>query len=399
MNLVKHFESKVEKIKKQGLYRVESKITSLQGYDLTIREDNGQEISFINLAANNYLGLTKNQDILNIAKQTIDDYGIGMASVRLTCGTQTIHQELENKISKFLKVEDTILYSSCYDANAGLFETLLTAEDAIISDELNHASIINGIRLCKAKRYRYKNNDMDSLKNNLENAKNARFKMIVTDGSFSMDGYLANLPDIIDLAKKYNATIMIDESHSTGCIGKGGRGAAEFFGVEGEIDIITSTLGKAITGASGGFTCASKPIIDWLRQRSYPYLFSNSLSPVLVQASSKALDIIQSEVGDKLREKLLFNQNYFREQLTNLGFTVEGSNHPILPVMFDNALTAINFSKHLYKKGIYAKANFFPVVPKDKARIRTIMNASLDKQHLDKSIQIFKEVGQQLNLI
>jgi glycine C-acetyltransferase len=344
-------------IRKEGLYKPERVITSQQHAEVSV---NGQQV--INLCANNYLGLSNNPELIAEGQQALSKYGYGMASVRFICGTQTPHKDLEEKISQFLGQEDTILYSSCFDANTGLFETLLGAEDAIISDSLNHASIIDGVRLCKAARYRYANNDMKDLEAKLVEAKNARFRLIATDGVFSMDGILANLPTICELAEKYDALVMVDDSHAVGFIGETGRGTPEHFGVMDKIDILTGTLGKALGGASGGYTSASKPIVDWLRQRSRPYLFSNTLAPMIAHTSIKVIDLIQS--NPSLINKLKANSTYFRNGLTELGFKLIPGEHPIIPVMLGDASLAGQMSKNLLEEGVYVVGFFFPVVPK-----------------------------------
>jgi glycine C-acetyltransferase len=379
-------------IRKEGLYKPERVITSQQHAEVSV---NGQQV--INLCANNYLGLSNNPELIAEGQQALSKYGYGMASVRFICGTQTPHKDLEEKISQFLGQEDTILYSSCFDANTGLFETLLGAEDAIISDSLNHASIIDGVRLCKAARYRYANNDMKDLEAKLVEAKNARFRLIATDGVFSMDGILANLPTICELAEKYDALVMVDDSHAVGFIGETGRGTPEHFGVMDKIDILTGTLGKALGGASGGYTSASKPIVDWLRQRSRPYLFSNTLAPMIAHTSIKVIDLIQS--NPSLINKLKANSTYFRNGLTELGFKLIPGEHPIIPVMLGDASLAGQMSKNLLEEGVYVVGFFFPVVPKGLARIRTQMSAALSVDQLDFALNAFKKVGQSLHVI
>ena len=352
---------------------------------------------FINFCANNYLGLSNDQTLVDTAKDALDKYGYGMSSVRFICGTQDIHKELESRLAKFLKMEDVILYPSCFDANAGLFETLLGPEDAIISDALNHASIIDGVRLCKAKRFRYANNDMADLEDCLKQAETARFRLIATDGVFSMDGILANLPAICDLAQKYDAMVMVDDSHAVGFTGKTGAGTPEFFGVQDRVDIITGTLGKAMGGASGGYTAASKEIVEWLRQRSRPYLFSNTLAPVIAATSCKVIDLL-GERSDLL-EKLIWNSQYFREKMTALGFTLAGADHAIIPVMLGDAKLASEMSEKLLERGIFVIGFSFPVVPKGQARIRTQMSAAHTKEQLDQAIAAFAQIGRELKII
>lgn len=385
--------NQLEELKSEGLYKAERTITSSQSSSITVQEN----LEVINLCANNYLGLANNKEVIKHAQAALENYGYGMASVRFICGTQTPHHELETKLSLFLKKQATILYSSCFDANTGLFETLLSSEDAIISDALNHASIIDGVRLCKAQRFRYKNNDMTSLKEQLEAAKNCRFKLIVTDGVFSMDGTFANLPDICDLARKYQALVMVDDSHAVGFIGKNGRGSAELFNVEDSVDIVTGTLGKALGGASGGYTSSTKLIVAWLRQRSRPYLFSNSLAPVIAKASSFVLELI--EKNNALREKLQGNSDYFRNSLTQLGFELIPGKHPIIPVMLKDAAKATLMADKLLQEGIYVIGFSYPVVPKNAARIRTQMSAAHDIVQLDKAIAAFAKIGRELRII
>ena len=387
-----YISDQIELTKNAGLYKKERVISSQQFSEITVNNRKA-----INLCANNYLALANHPELIQASKEAIDLYGYGMASVRFICGTQTPHQLLEQTISNFLSKDDTILYSSCFDANTGLFETLLGAEDAIISDALNHASIIDGVRLCKAARYRYANNDMQDLETQLKSAQGARFRLIVTDGVFSMDGLLANLPEICDLADKYDALVMVDDSHAVGFMGKTGRGTPEFFGVSDRIDIITGTLGKALGGASGGYTCANAVIVDWLRQRSRPYLFSNSLAPVIAQTSITAINIIKSNPG--LLEKLKENSAYFRKGLSNLGFDLIPGEHPIIPIMIGDAALASKVSDALLKEGVYVIGFSYPVVPQGKARIRTQMSASLEKHHLDFALTAFEKVGKSLNIL
>jgi len=391
--LIKHLESEIEQVKKNGLYKSERVITSAQSADITVQ--NGDHV--LNFCANNYLGLANHPDLVQSAKAALDKYGYGMASVRFICGTQDIHKDLEQKISKFLGMEDTILYSSCFDANGGLFETLLGEEDAVISDSLNHASIIDGVRLCKATRYRYNNNDMTELERCLKDAQAQRFRLIATDGVFSMDGFIANLPAICDLAEKYDATVMVDDSHAVGFTGKNGRGTHEYHNVMDRVDIITGTLGKALGGASGGYTSGNKTVIEWLRQRSRPYLFSNTLAPVIAATSMAVLDMLES--GNDLRQKLRDNSLYFREKMTSLGFDLQPGDHPIIPVMIYDAALAGKFAEAMLKRGIYVVGFSFPVVPQGKARIRTQMSAAHTREHLDKAIAAFAEVGKELGIL
>lgn len=388
-----HFlQSELDTLKKEGLFKSERVISSQQQACITV---NQKEV--INLCANNYLGLANDPDLMSESQAALAEYGYGMASVRFICGTQTPHKALEQKISQFLSKEETILYSSCFDANTGLFETLLSEEDAIISDALNHASIIDGVRLCKAARYRYANNDMSDLEQQLIAAKNARFRLIATDGVFSMDGTLANLPAICDLADQYDAMVMVDDSHAVGFMGKTGRGTPEHFGVSERIDIITGTLGKALGGASGGYTCGKKVVIDWLRQRSRPYLFSNTLAPVIAHTSCVVLDKLSQ--SNALAEKLKTNARYFREGMTRLGFTLTPGEHAIIPVMLGDASLAGQMAAHLLELGIYVVGFSYPVVPKGLARIRTQMSAALELHHLDKALEAFAVVGKEFSVI
>jgi len=391
---IEHLEQDIQAIKDNGLYKPERIITSSQSADISV--SSGDQV--INFCANNYLGLANNQTLTKAAQEALDTYGFGMASVRFICGTLDIHKTLESKISNFLGMEDTILYSSCFDANTGLFETILNAEDAIISDELNHASIIDGVRLCKAKRFRYKNNDMDDLERCLKEAQDQRFRLIATDGVFSMDGYLANLPDICDLAEKYDASIMVDDSHAVGFVGPNGAGTADHFGVSDRIDMITGTLGKALGGASGGYTSGKGPLIEYLRQRSRPYLFSNTLAPVITATSVAVLDMIEQD-GAAMRQKLQDNAVYFRKEMTALGFDLLPGEHPIIPVMIYDAELAGRFADEMLKRGVYVVGFSFPVVPNGKARIRTQMSSAHDKSHIDKAVQAFGEVGRELGVI
>lgn len=390
-----HLDAQIEQVKEEGLYKAERIITSQQQAQIEV--STGDEV--INFCANNYLGLANNPELIKAGQQGFDKYGFGVASVRFICGTQDIHKTLEGKISEFLGMEDTILYSSCFDANAGLYETLLSNEDAIISDALNHASIIDGVRLCKAKRYRYANNDMAALEECLKqaDADGARFKMIATDGVFSMDGIIANLEGICDLADKYNALVMVDDSHAVGFVGKNGRGSHEYCNVMDRVDIITGTLGKALGGASGGYTSASKKVVEWLRQRSRPYLFSNSLCPAIANASVKVLEMLSD--GDALREKLWENANYFREKMEAAGFTCGGKDHAIIPVMLGDAKVAADMADRLLKEGIYVIGFSFPVVPKGQARIRTQISAAHSREQLDRAIAAFIRIGKEMNII
>ncbi len=385
----------LQSIEDAGLYKNERVITSSQ--DAVIKISTGQEV--INFCANNYLGLSNNPEVIQAAKDAMDHHGYGMSSVRFICGTQDIHKELEGRIAKFYKTEDTILYAAAFDANGGIFEPLFGKEDAIISDALNHASIIDGVRLCKAARYRYANNNMEDLEKQLieANKQQHRFKIIVTDGVFSMDGIVAQLDKICDLADKYDALVMVDECHATGFIGKTGRGTVELKNVMGRVDIVTGTLGKAMGGAMGGYTTGPKEIIDLLRQRSRPYLFSNSLAPSIVGASLKVFDLIENDTS--LRDKLEDNTNYFRQKMQEAGFDLVGADAAIVPVMLYDAKLSQDMANELLKEGIYVIGFFFPVVPKDKARIRVQLSAAHTKEHLDKAIAAFIKVGKTLNVI
>ncbi|MCW9028785.1 MAG: glycine C-acetyltransferase, partial [Kangiella sp.] len=377
---LKHIQHNIDDVKEAGLYKKERVIDSQQAADIHVTT--GEDV--LNFCANNYLGLANSPELIKAGQEALDEYGYGMASVRFICGTQKVHKDLEKRISDFLGMEDTILYSSCFDANGGLFETLLDPEDAVISDALNHASIIDGVRLCKAKRYRYANNDMSDLEKQLKQAEadGARYKLIVTDGVFSMDGIIADLKSVCDLADKYNALVMVDDSHAVGFIGEKGKGSHEFCDVMGRVDIITGTLGKALGGASGGYTSASKEVVEWLRQRSRPYLFSNTLAPVIAAASLKVLDMLEN--GDELRQKLRHNSEYFRKKMTALGFELVPGEHPIIPVMLGDASLASKFADMMLKEGIYVIGFSFPVVPKGQARIRTQMSAAHDIEHIDR---------------
>jgi glycine C-acetyltransferase len=386
-------QKELENIRKAGLYKNERVITTPQGAD--IKTSDGREV--INFCANNYLGLSAHPAVIEAAKKAIDSHGFGMSSVRFICGTQDIHKELERKISEFLHTEDTILYAAAFDANGGVFEPLLDADSAIISDELNHASIIDGVRLCKAQRFRYKNNDMSDLEEKLKETSALKHRIIVTDGVFSMDGTIAQLDKICDLADKYKALVMTDECHATGFIGKTGRGAIEYRNVMGRVDIITGTLGKALGGASGGFTSGKKEIIEMLRQRSRPYLFSNTLAPSITGASIAVLDLLSATT--ELRDKLEENTKYFRQQMTEAGFDIKPGVHPIVPIMLYDAPLSQQFAEKLLDKGIYVIGFYFPVVPKGLARIRVQISAVHEKSHLDKAINAFVEVGKDLGVI
>lgn len=386
-------ETELAAIKDAGLYKEERIITTPQGADIKI--STGQEV--INFCANNYLGLSSHPKVVAAAKAAIDSHGYGMSSVRFICGTQDVHKELEAKLSKFLGTEDTILYAAAFDANGGVFEPLFSAEDAIISDELNHASIIDGVRLCKAQRFRYKNADMADLEAQLQAAAGARHKIIVTDGAFSMDGSVAPLDQICDLADQYEALVMIDESHCSGFIGKTGRGTHELFNVMDRVDIITGTLGKALGGASGGFTSGKKEIIDMLRQRSRPYLFSNTLAPAIAGASVAVLDMLSETT--ELRDKLESNTKYFRKKMTEAGFDIKPGFHPIVPVMLYDAKLAQEFASKMLEEGIYVIGFYYPVVPQGKARIRVQISAGHEPAHLDKAIAAFTKVGKELGVI
>ncbi len=386
-----HLQRTVDEIREAGLYKSERIIETPQEARIEV---NGREV--LNMCANNYLGLSDDPAIVKAAQEGLEKWGYGLSSVRFICGTQEIHKELERKISEFLGTEDTILYTSCFDANGGLFETILTDEDAVISDELNHASVIDGIRLSKALRFRYKNSDMHDLEEKLLEASSARFKMIATDGVFSMDGYIAKLDEICDLAEKHDAMVMIDDSHAVGFMGKSGRGTHEHCGVMDRIDVITGTLGKALGGASGGYTSGKKEIIELLRQRSRPYLFSNSVAPPIVAASIKAIDLLTGST--ELRDKLMDNTRYFREKVAGIGLEVLPGEHPIVPVMFGEAKPAVAMAEALLEKGVYVIPFSFPVVPKGKARIRTQVSAAHSKEDLDFAIEKFAEAKEELGL-
>ena len=385
-----HLQRRLADIESAGLYKRERVISGPQQSEVTVAGG----ASVLNLCANNYLGLANNPEIVAAAREALDKWGYGLASVRFICGTQSIHKQLEDELSAFLRMDDTILYGSCFDANGGLFETLLDGEDAIISDELNHASIIDGIRLCKATKYRYKNGDMADLEAKLKEASGARHRMIATDGVFSMDGYIAKLEAICDLAEKYDALVMVDDSHAVGFVGEGGRGTPEHCGVDGRIDILTGTLGKALGGASGGYTSGRKEIVQLLRQRSRPYLFSNSVAPPIVAASLKVLELVSS--SDELRDRLRTNTAYFREAMTAEGFDILVGEHPIVPVMFGDAAVAARMAELLLAKGVYVVAFSYPVVPMGKARIRTQISAAHTRAELEFAVKCFAEAKREL---
>ncbi|RWN56767.1 MAG: glycine C-acetyltransferase [Mesorhizobium sp.] len=391
-NLKDYVGELLSQIETEGLYKRERVITSPQSSEIEV---GGRKL--LNFCANNYLGLADSADLRDAAKQALDRYGYGMASVRFICGTQEEHKQLEATISGFLGMEDTILYGSCFDANGGLFETLLGEEDAVISDALNHASIIDGVRLSKAKRFRYANNDMADLEARLKEAMDCRFRLIATDGVFSMDGIIANLKGVCDLADKYDAMVMVDDSHAVGFVGKNGRGSAEHCGVEGRVDIITGTLGKALGGASGGYTSGKSQVVDWLRQRSRPYLFSNTLMPAIAGASIRVFELIQN--GDALRQRLYANAARFRSEMGKLGFTLAGADHPIVPVMLGDATLAQEMAARMLQRGIYVIGFSFPVVPKGQARIRTQMSAAHSSADIDRAVEAFGAVGRELGVI
>ena len=387
------FKDTLSQIESEGLYKKERTITTPQG--VTIHTKEGGEV--LNFCANNYLGLSNHPEIKAVAQKALEEHGFGMASVRFICGTQDIHKELEQKISEFFGTDDTILYTSCFDANGGLFETLLGPADAIISDALNHASIIDGVRLCKAQRYRYANSDMADLETKLQEAQNTRLRMITTDGVFSMDGFVAKLDEITTLAEKYDALVMVDDSHATGFVGKTGRGSAEYHNVMDKVDVWTSTLGKALGGASGGFTTGYQEIIDMLRQRSRPYLFSNTLAPAIVAAGIKVFDMLSATT--ELRDKLEENTLYFRKKMSAAGFDIKEGNHPIVPVMLYEANLAQKMAAALLEESIYVIGFFYPVVPKGEARIRVQISAGMEKVHLDQAVEAFAKVGRALNVL
>ncbi len=388
-----HLDRELDGLKSAGLYKPERVITSMQSAEIAVA-DGGRVLNF---CANNYLGLADNAELREAAKAALDRYGYGMASVRFICGTQEEHKQLEARISGFLGMEDTILYSSCFDANGGLFETLLSDEDAVISDALNHASIIDGVRLSKAKRFRYANNDMAALEEELKKAEGSRFKLIATDGVFSMDGIVANLGGVCDLAEKYGAMVMVDDSHAVGFVGAHGRGSAEHCGVEGRIDILTGTLGKALGGASGGYTAGRRQVVEWLRQRSRPYLFSNTLMPAIAAASLKVFDLVEN--GEGLRARLYANADRFRAAMGKLGFRLAGADHPIIPVMLGDAALAQAFAAKMLERGIYVIGFSYPVVPKGQARIRTQMSAAHSSADIDRAVETFGDVGKELGVI
>lgn len=392
-NFLNMLAGQLEELKEQGLYKEEREIISPQSSHIFMR--GGKEV--INFCSNNYLGLADNAEVIEAAKASYAKYGFGLSSVRFICGTQTVHLELERKLSEFLQTESTILYAACFDANGGLFETLLGPEDTIISDELNHASIIDGIRLSKAKRLRYKNNNMDDLRLQLEQAKDSRFRLIATDGVFSMDGIIANLKGICDLADEYNALVMVDDCHAVGFMGEHGRGTPEHCGVLGRVDIITGTLGKALGGASGGYTSGRKEIIDWLRQRSRPYLFSNTLAPSIAAASITVLDMLEN--SGHLRTQLRENTRYFRKKMDEAGFNIVPGEHPIVPIMLGDAKLAQTFAKKMLEQGIYVTGFSYPVVPQNKARIRTQMSAAHSRKDLDLAIEAFTVIGRELAIL
>ena len=395
-SFVTRIVNEVEEIKTSGLYKTERVITSKQGAEITVKSENGGK-TVLNFCANNYLGLSSHPKVIEAAHKTIDSHGYGMSSVRFICGTQDIHKTLEEKLSDFLGTEDTILYAAAFDANGGIFEPLFNEQDAIISDALNHASIIDGVRLCKAQRYRYEHNNMADLEMKLSETQHLRNRIIVTDGSFSMDGTIAQLDKICELADKYNAIVMIDECHSSGFLGKTGRGTHEYRGVMGRVDIITGTLGKALGGASGGFTSGKKEVIEMLRQKSRPYLFSNTLAPSITGASIAVLEMLTKTT--ELRDKLEFNTKYFRTKMTEAGFDIKPGEHPIVPIMLYDAVLAQNFASKLLEEGIYVIGFFFPVVPKGQARIRVQLSAAHELHHLDKAIVAFSKIGKELGVL
>lgn len=393
VSLLDHLAKQTQELHEEGLYKSERVVTSPQQAVIEIEDGN----KVINLCANNYLGLANDHILVETAQQALERNGYGMASVRFIVGTQKVHKQLEQRISEFLETDDTILYSSCFDANTGLFETILTDEDAIISDQLNHASIIDGVRLCKAKRFRYLNSDMGDLEDKLQESQSSRYRLIATDGVFSMDGSIAQLEKICDLADKYDALVMVDDSHAVGFVGENGKGTPELCGVMGRVDIITGTLGKAMGGASGGYTSGRKEIIEWLRQRSRPYLFSNTLAPVIAATSLKVLDLLES--GSSLRKQLIENSRHFRERMERAGFTLVPGEHPIIPVMIGDAKLAGQMADMLLEEGVYVVGFSFPVVPHGQARIRTQMTAAHTTEQLDKAIDAFTRVGRKLGVI
>ena len=387
----KKINSIIDEIKNDGLYKDERIILSQQNAEILVGNNN-----VLNFCANNYLGLSNDEELINHAKKALDKFGFGLSSVRFICGTQNIHKDLENKISIFLEKEDTILYTSCFDANGGLFETILDENDAIISDELNHASIIDGVRLSKAKRFRYKNSSMTDLEEKLRQCKSFKNRLITTDGVFSMDGYIARLDEICKLAKKYNALVHVDDSHATGFLGEKGKGSIEYCNVIDKVDIVTSTLGKALGGASGGFTSSSKEIIDLLRQKSRPYLFSNTIPPVITYTAIKTIDMLTK--SDKLRKKLMENTSYFRKKIQSIGYTIKDGVHPIVPIMLGDAKLAQKISKEMLKMNVFVIGFSYPVVPKNEARIRVQISSSHSKKQLDYTLNAFEEVAKKLNL-
>jgi glycine C-acetyltransferase len=393
-SFLKHLQNQLDQLKEMGLYKEERVIVSPQ--EATIELNNQKTV--LNFCSNNYLGLANHPAVLKAASESMKTFGFGLASVRFICGTQSVHLDLEKRISAFLKTEETVLYGSCFDANGGLFETLLGPEDTVISDSLNHASIIDGIRLCKAKRLRYQNNNMRDLEEKLQESQESRFRLIATDGAFSMDGVITNLPAICDLADRYQALIMVDDCHATGFLGKNGRGTAEHYNVLGRVDITTGTLGKALGGASGGFTSGRKEIIQWLRQRSRPYLFSNTLCPSIAAASMEVFRLLDTE-GEVLRSRLWRNVEYFRKNMEKLGFHLSGKDHPIIPVMLGDAKLTQIFAKKMLEEGVYVIGFFYPVVPQDAARIRTQMSAVHSLENLDQAIAAFEKVGKELKVI
>lgn len=388
----KHLTNELEEIRGKGLYKDERILTSPQSSRITVRD--GREV--LNMCANNYLGLSSNPEVMAAARKALDKWGYGLSSVRFICGTQTIHKDLEAAVTNFLGTEDTILYTSCFDANGGLFESLLTAEDAVLSDELNHASIIDGIRLCKAQRYRYKHSDMADLEEKLKEAQDARFRLVATDGVFSMDGDIAKLDKLCDLADKYDALIMVDDSHAVGFLGSKGRGSHEYCGVLGRMDIITGTFGKALGGASGGYISGRREIIEMLRQRSRPYLFSNTLAPAIVAASLKTIELLTETT--ELRDRLEANTKYFRTNITARGFNIRPGNHPIVPIMLGDAVLAQKMAASLLEKGVYVIGFFYPVVPMEQARIRVQLSALHTKEDLDFAIEQFSAVKNELGI-
>lgn len=394
--MTEHLLQELASLKREGLYKDEREIVSRQSATISVKQ-NGGSGDLINFCANNYLGLADSRDLIEAAKAGLDSHGYGVASVRFICGTQDIHKQLESRLSQFLGAEDAILFSSCFDANAGIFEVLLDDKDAIISDALNHASIIDGVRLCKAQRFRYANNDMQELEEKLKEAAGARFRLIVTDGVFSMDGVIANLPGICDLAEKYDATVMVDDSHAVGFMGETGAGTPEFCGVGDRVQILSGTFGKALGGASGGYIAGTAPLVEMLRQRARPYLFSNSLAPAIVSGTLRALDLV--EEGQSLRRSLFDNAAWFRGQMEKLGFTLAGADHPIIPVMIGDAVKAQALASALQEKGVYVTAFSYPVVPAGKARIRTQMSAIHSRDQIDHAIESFATAGRKLKII